>query len=222
MNLKKVIIAFAIVIFFFIMAVNMHYTLQNKVKIQSAVTIGELPPPPGTPGSNFEQPGQIGSGFSEEISATILQQKIAEITSLTQKMTNVETNQNQIKQKITDIQQDIVRLDSQIQTLQQNTGTGSDTKSSVFGTILDIVLLLAVTGIIGYMIYTKKEEEKERITAIKTYLEPYLRQGYKIEQMLPALRQAGYKKSEIDNAITFAKKSPFPDDRLLLQDIYAL
>ena len=27
---------------------------------------------------------------------------------------------------------------------------------------------------------------------------------------------------EIDNAITFAKKSPFADDRLLLQDIYAL
>lgn len=27
---------------------------------------------------------------------------------------------------------------------------------------------------------------------------------------------------EIDNAISFAKKSPFPEDRLLLQDIYAL
>jgi septal ring factor EnvC (AmiA/AmiB activator) len=200
MNLKKVIIAFSILLFLSLIAINTHFTLQNKIKIQSAVTVSELPPPPGVPGAHFEQPTQINTGFSTEISAEIFQQKITEINTLTQKINTLENNQNQIRQELNTLKQEINILDSNIKSLQQNIHPVTTQKTNVLGIILDIILLLAVTGIIGFLIYKKKEEENERINAIEKYLEPYIKQGYAFEQITPYLKAAGYTIKEIEQA----------------------
>ena len=104
-----------------------------------------------------------------------------------------------MNQELSSAKQRITQLEGQVNAMQQ--AGVPKAKTSAFGVIIDIILLLAIAGMIGYFIYTKKEEEKEKITAIKDYMRPYLQQGYKAEQMVPSLRQAGYKQKEIEKAL---------------------
>ena len=196
MSLKKVILVFVTIVLISLLVINTHYTLDNKVKIQSAVTIGELPPPPGTP--SFEQPAQQ-TAAPTTYGQDVIEQKLAELTVLKQRVASIETAQSGMNQELSSAKQRITQLEGQVNAMQQ--AGVPKAKTSAFGVIIDIILLLAIAGMIGYYIYTKKEEEKEKITAIKEYMRPYLQQGYKEEQMIPSLRQAGYKQKEIEKAL---------------------
>jgi len=197
MSLKKVILVFITIVLITLLVLNTHYTFDNKMKIQSAVTVSELPPPPGVP--SFEQPAQTTTTTGD---TDVLVEKLSEMAELKQRVTTIENEQSSVKQRLTSTEQKTMQLDTQVQSLQQGmAGQTIETGSSAFGVIIDILLLLAIAGIIGYMVYTKMKEEKEKIEAIKDYLRPYMQQGYTQAQLTPSLKQAGYKQSEIDKAL---------------------
>ena len=199
MSLKKVILVFVTLILVSLLIVNTHFTIENKMQIggTAAVTATTLPPPPGVP--SFEQP----SDFTTETEIEVLKMKLADLTALTQRVSATEGEISQLKQKITNFQQQLANTEAQVQAMQAGTAfEGKAAGTSAFGIIIDIILILAIGGIVGYYIYTKKKQEDEAIKSIIDYMKPYLQQGYTQQQLQPMLKQAGYTTEEVNKALS--------------------
>jgi len=192
MSIKKLTTIFFTILIIGLLAINTHFTLDNKIKIQGA-TISDLPPPPQMP--DMEQPS---SGFSSETELEALKMKVSDLTSESQEINSLKSQQDRMDQRITDLQQELLRLQNKVDSLS---GTG-ESSGSAFGTIIDIILLLGLGGIIGYGYYMKRKEEEKHVKIIKEYLEINILQGYTQEELIPYLKQAGYAQKDIDKAIS--------------------
>ncbi len=187
MSLKKVILVFTIIVVFSLLAVNTHFTLENKSRLSGAA-VTDLPPPPSMP--SFEQPTT-----SDDLQYDVneLKSKVNEITSVSQRVSGTES-------ELTDVKRQLELLEDKIESAGYYETPGS-AGGGFFGTFIDIILLLGVGGIIAYMFLQKKKQEKETIDAIKKYVKQSTQQGYRIEQIKPLLQQAGYTQVEINKAL---------------------
>lgn len=187
MSLKKVILVFTIIVIISILAINTHFTLENKIKLSGAA-VTDLPPPPGIP--SLEQPTT-----STDIQADVneLKSRITEINRVSDRLVTTEDDMREIKRQLELIED---KLDS-----AGYYETPGSAGGGFLGTFVDIILLLAVGGLIGYTIMTKKKQEKETLDAIKNYARQSMQQGYKIGQIKPLLEQAGYTQTEINKAL---------------------
>lgn len=209
MQIKKVITAIIVLFLFFVLAGMIHEEITSNTKIQTAA-ITDLPAPPSVPGMETspleqkpitESPAPVSSsGFSAETEINALKIKVNEIQTKSNKIATIESDQNKIKNDIQTLNQKTESLQSQVQNLQGGLVEGSS-GGNTFGLIIDIILLLAVAGIITYILYIKAKQEQETIKQIKDYILPYILQGYMIEQLKPGLKQAGYTDSEIQKAM---------------------
>ena len=193
MSIKKLSTVFFTILIIGLLAINTHFTLDNKVKIQGS-SITDLPPPPQMP--SVESPSY--SGFSADTELEALKMKVSELTSESQSINTIKSQQDRMDQRITDLQQDILRLQNKVDSLQGTEGSSG----FVFGTIIDIILLLGLGGIIGYGYYLKRKEEDKHVSIIKEYLNVNIQQGYTQEELIPYLKQSGYKQKDIDKAIS--------------------
>ena len=204
MGLKKVILAFVILILVSLLIINTHFTIENRLRLggTGAVTATTLPPPPTMPG--FEQPSST-TDSTDEIEAELqsLRSQLASITDLSQRMSTAESDINDMRQKMTKLQQQIANTEAQLQSISESAqGTvKQESSGSVFGVIMDIILTLAIAGIIGYYMYMKNKQEEETTQAIIDYLNQNRQKGYTDQQLQSLLRQSGYTTDEINKAL---------------------
>lgn len=151
----------------------------------------DLPPPPGIP--SFEQPTRSDDTVQAELNSINI--KLTQLDSMVDRMSTIESD-------MIDVKREMENLDDKITDLPGY----AEKRSSALGTFVDIVLILAVAGLIGYIIFTKKKQEAQTIQAIIDYAKQYTNQGYTKEQLVPVLKQAGYSQAEIRKALKELKR----------------